>query len=117
MHDYNQQISNINNFYSSKVNEQIYMYKESNEQNYQIYNDNFEQNKYNDALNIHLPLLNKDSEYMNDFYKKNDLTDLSTFYSLLFINYLFYKLFLMVCILQPYYFLKAILQYLFDENL
>ena len=45
-------------------------------------------NKYNDVLNIHLPLLNKDSEYMNDFYKKNDLTDLSTLYSLLFINYI-----------------------------
>ena len=45
-------------------------------------------NKYKDVLNIHLPLLNKDSEYMNDFYKKNDLTDLSTLYSLLFINYI-----------------------------
>ena len=45
-------------------------------------------NKYQDILNIHLPLLNKDSEYMNEFYKKNDLTDLSTFYSLLFINFI-----------------------------
>lgn len=60
-----------------------------------VKNENFVMNyenlvkTYKDIFKFELPILNKDSSYMNKAYKDNNLTDLSDFFNIFFVKYIF----------------------------